>query len=247
MEGAPNTKDKEALNKPLFKVTLMRHEEPLYKDEGHDLTPRGVENAKARGAEFKDSGHFSAGDELHLYHSPKARAKGTLEFVAEGAGISHESKRSIDQIRSSDLPDLDAFMERVAELNNEPEALAKDHHTNPDLYENNPQFIEPHSKKRKRLYRAFEYLIRAFEKKPQENASTPHVLAVSHFEIITHLIDDVFGIETMGKYHVPGFGESVTIEAYPTEDKDRLRLKVMFNDHSKEVYFDRNNRSIEIS
>jgi broad specificity phosphatase PhoE len=238
--------NKETTERPLFKVTLMRHEEPFYKDEGHDLTPQGVENAKATGKRLKESGHISDSDEIHLFHSPKARAKGTLEFVAEGAEISHEGKRSSQQIRASDIPDLEGFMKRVVELDNDSEAITKDHYTNAELYENNPDFIEPSSKKKRRLYRAFEYLIRSFDKKPQENPNTPHVFAVSHFEIVTHLIDDVFGIENMGRYNTPAFGEAVTIEAYTTNDKDKVLLKVVFNEHKKEVHFDRKNRSIEI-
>ncbi len=238
--------DNESSKKPLFKVTLMRHEEPFYKDEGHDLTPQGVEGAIATGKRLKELGHISDSDQIRLFHSPKARARGTLEFVAEGAEIPHTEKRSIDQIRASDIPDRESFMKRVAELDNDPEAITKDHYTNPDLYEHNPDFIEPSSKKKKRLYRAFEYLIRSFDKEPQENPNTPHVLAVSHFEIVTHLIDDVFGIENMGKYNTPAFGEAVTIEAFNTEDKDKILLKVAYNEHEKEVYFNRKDRSIEI-
>ena len=246
MERFESGKKDEAFKKLIFKVTLMRHEEPFYKDIGHDLTDRGVENAIATGKRLKEIGHITDSDDVHLFHSPKARAKGTLEFVAEGAGITHDEKRSIDQIRSSDIPDLEGFLKRVEELEHDPEAIAKDHHTNDELYENSPNFIEPSSKKKKRLYRAFEYLIRSFEKAPQENTGTPHVFAVSHFEIVTHLINDVFGIENMGKYNTPAFGEAVTIEAYATDEENKILLRVTYNENEREVYFDRKSRSIEV-
>lgn len=240
----PSTK--ETAEKLLFKVTLMRHEEPFYKDEGHDLTPSGVENAKATGKRLRESGHITDEDKTYLYHSPKPRAQGTLEFVAEGAEIPHENKRSTRQLRSSDMPNREAFMERVTELGHDQEAIAKDHHTNAELYENNPDFIEPVSKKKARLYRTFEYLIRAFEKTPPEDPSTPHVIAVSHFELITLLIDDVFGIENMEKYNTPAFGEMVTIEAYSGKDKEATLLKVTFQEHTKEVLFNRKTRTVEV-
>lgn len=245
MEKYKPESGKEVLGRPIFKVTLMRHEEPFYKDIGHDLTERGVARALATGKRLKESGHIDDSDEIHLFHSPKPRARGTLEFVAEGAGISHEEKRSINQIRSSDIPNREVFLERVEELNHDQEAIAKDHHTNDALYENSPDFIEPVSKKRQRLYRTFEYLIRSFEKRSEEDQNTPHVFAVSHFEIVTLLIDDVFGIENMAKYNTPAFGEAVTIEAYSTDNHDRVRLKIGFNEHVKEVYFDRKTRSIK--
>ncbi|MCR4285579.1 MAG: histidine phosphatase family protein [Candidatus Kaiserbacteria bacterium] len=245
MESYESGGKKEVLEQPIFKVTLMRHEEPFYKDIGHDLTEKGILGAIATGKRLKGAGHINDSDEIHLFHSPKARARGTLEFVAEGAGISHGEKRSINQIRSSDIPDLEGFLQRVEELEHDQEAIAKDHHTNDALYESSPDFIEPASKKKQRLYRAFEYLIRSFEKRPPKNSNTPHVFAVSHFEIVTHLIDDVFGIENMGKYNSPAFGEAVTIEAYSTGDSDKVRLKIGFNEHTKEVCFNRKTRSIE--
>ena len=36
MEQPPNVEKKEVQPKLLFKVVLMRHEDPRYKDEGHD-------------------------------------------------------------------------------------------------------------------------------------------------------------------------------------------------------------------
>ena len=238
--------NKEGVEKFLFRVTLMRHEEPYYKDEGHDLTPQGVENAKATGEKLRASGHINPEDKLYLFHSPKPRAQGTLEFVAEGAGISHETKRPTHQLRSSDIPDREKFMERVVELEHDQEAIAKDHHTNTDLYENNPEFIEPAAKKKERLYRTLEYLIRSFEKTRPANETAPHIIAVSHFEIITYLIDDVFGIESMGKYNAPAFGEAILIEAYSQKDENSVKLKITFKEHSREVLFKRSTRTVEV-
>src|ERR1700733_2010031 len=105
MEGSLERREKEP--RLLFKVTLMRHEKPFYKDEGHDLTPEGVERARATGKRFKEEGVIGEDDEMHLLHSPVARAKGTLDFVAEGAGLSKLPTHSIDQLRKSDFIDMD--------------------------------------------------------------------------------------------------------------------------------------------
>jgi broad specificity phosphatase PhoE len=229
----------------LFKVTLMRHEKPYYKDEGHDLTPEGVEAARETGRRLREEGVIDEADEIHLVHSPKPRAEGTLGFVAEGAGIDDMPHRSIDQLRSSDTHDFDAFMERINELEADQELVAEDHYTHP-MHSEGSDIIEPHENKKRRLYRACEYLIRWFEDHPSETG-TPHVIAVSHFEVITHLIDDVFGIENIGRYNAPSFGESVYIEAHKTDDPDEVLLKVTYNGETKEVYFDRKNRSIKFA
>ena len=215
-------------------------------DIGHDLTEKGVESAHRTGALLKEDGRISEDDEMYLLHSPKPRAKGTLDFVAQGAGVATTTSRSTKQLRASDVPNKEVFMARINELGANQEAVAKDHYTNPQ-YEENPGFIEPNSKKKERLYRAFEYLIRTFDKQEPNAIKTPHVLAVSHFEIITHLIDDVFGIETFDGYNTPSFGETISIEAAKTDSPHEVVLQVNFRDRSKEVVFNRKTRSIEVS
>lgn len=235
---------REASPKLLFKVTLMRHEKPYYKDEGHDLTPEGVQGAKRTGKRFKDEGIISEGDEIFLASSPKARAKGTLGFVAEGAGLEALPRVEINQLRSSDMPDYDTFAEKYIANQWNLEVLARDHYKDP-MFQDRPDIVEPHLDKKDRLYRSFEYLIRWFDEHPSKD-KTSHLIAVSHFEVITHLIDDVFGIENMAGYNTPAFGEAIYIEAYNSDDKDKVLLKVTYNEQSREVYFDRKTRSIEL-
>lgn len=233
---------KEAEPNLLFKVTLMRHQKPYYKDIGHDLTPEGVEGAIRFGQELKDTGQIAEGDEIFLVHSPVVRAKGTLDFVAQGAELQDMPKRSIDQLRKSDGTHSEPFMNRVRELEFDQEEIAKDHYKHP-MHQDHPEIIEPHLHKKERLYRTLEYLIRWFEKNPVED-KTPHIIAVSHFEIITHLIDDVFGIESFGKYNVPEFGEQVYIEAFGTENRDEILLRAKYLSQTKEVIFNRTSRSV---
>lgn len=236
------TKDKEP--KLLFKVTLMRHEKSLYKNIGHDLTSKGIEKATEIGKKLRKEGVINDEDDIYLIHSPQARAKGTLDFVAQGANLGEIPKRSIDQLRMSDMIDFDAFLKRMNELGGDGELIAKDHYTHP-MHSKGSEVIEPHESKKKRLYQTCEYLIRWFEHHPSQGA-TPHVIAVSHFEIITHLIDDVFGIKNIGRYSAPRHGEAVFIEAHESGKKNEMLLKVTYEGKTKEVCFDRENRSIKV-
>lgn len=245
----PDRKDgsiERPLDKPLFEVTLMRHAKPFYKDEGHDLTPEGVEQARSAGEHLKETGYFDEAD-VFLVHSPKARAKGTIDFVAEAAGLSDLARRTTRQLRSSDFADNEAFMQSVRELAelegiNVNEAAAKHHYVHP-MHEEGV-VIEKHSRKRERLYRALEHLARWFDTHAYQGAKTPHILAVSHFEVMTHLIHDVFDIATFNTYNTPAFAETIRIQAYPTNSKEKLRLVVSYKNQNKEVVFDRKTRSI---
>ncbi|MBI3632384.1 MAG: histidine phosphatase family protein [Candidatus Vogelbacteria bacterium] len=245
MEQLYNIKEKESQPKLLFKVILMRHQEPFYKDEGHDLTEKGVAGSIVAGKNLKKDEFFSKDKPIILFHSPKPRAKGTLSFVAEGAEIPTEDKREFKILRDSDIKNRDAVLTRIQEINTDPEKIAEDHYKN-ELFLNRPEIIEPQENKRKRLYRAMEYLIRVLTKgavKPKEDI--PQILAVSHFEVITHLINDVFGIEKVGQYNSPSFGEQVKISAYQITDKDKILLNIGFRDLEKRVVFNRKTRSIE--
>ena len=231
--------------KILFKAILMRHEEPYYKDEGHDLTDKGVEEAIKTGERMKEDDFFSDENPIQLFHSSKPRAEGTLSFVAQGAEISTENKRVTNVIRQSDIPNRDVFMERVEELGFDSEKVAEDHYKH-EMHKNRPDIIEPHQNKKARLYRALEYLIRTVIKNVDTSGDvTPQILAVSHFEVITHLIDDVFGIENIGRYNSPSFGEQVKITGSQIPGKDSILLTVGFRDFERQVIFNRTTRSIE--
>lgn len=241
----PVIADKESQPKPLFKVILMRHEETEYTGVGRDLTDKGIEGAKKTGRKLKDDDFFPNKDEVISLYSPKHRTKGTLDFVLEEAGISKES-RPVNVLVSSKIVDAEAF-ERHAEEEMEGDSArtAEAFYTH-DIHKNHPEIIEPHLKKKERLYRAMEYLIRfAMKTNNSEQPTTQQILAVSHFEIITHLIDDVFGIKNTG-YRSPSFGEQVKISAFQTKDPDKILLDVIFRNLKKQVLFNRKTRSIEI-
>ena len=245
MENFLEIKKQESQPKLLFKVILMRHEETEYTNTGNDLTNKGVEGAKEFGRKLKDDNFFPNKDEVTSLYSPKPRTKGTLDLVLEEAGISKENSRPINVLGPSKIINAEAFDKHTEEeLEDDPARIAEAHYTH-DIHKNHPEIIEPHLKKKERLYRAMEYLIRSIVKNDNsEGSSTPQILAVTHFEIITHLIDDVFGIENTG-YRSPLFGEQVKISAFQTEDPDKILLDVAFRGLEKQAIFNRKTRSIE--
>lgn len=234
---------KEREEKPIFKAILMRHEEPFYENVGHDLTDKGVENSIQTGLAIKNAGFFSQSDPLFLFHSPKPRAEGTLDFVARSAELPTKNKRVIKQITESPVKDYETFMTRIEELDYDPESIARDHYEHP-MFETRPDIIEPHSRTKKRLYRAVEYVLRSILGNEDQN-STPQILAVSHFEIITDLLDDVFNIKELGTYNSPSFGEQVEIQGYSIPNSKNVILEVNFRGNKKKVIFNREKRSIE--
>ncbi|CAN5682257.1 hypothetical protein BH11PAT2_BH11PAT2_07970 [soil metagenome] len=235
-----------ASEKPLFKITLLRHGKALYEEVGNDLTPEGIEEARAAGLRLVESGDLE-NEEVFLFHSPAARAKGTLEIAAEEAGLDAENALPITQLRTSDIHDQEAFDASIVALAekdgiDEYEAAAKHHYVDPMHADG--VALESHANKQKRLYRTFEYLARWVAHHQTVEGKTPHAIAVSHYELITHIINDVFDITTFDTYRAPATGEAVEISAY-SYDEDSLRFVVSFRGQQKEVLFNRKARSIQ--
>lgn len=242
--------------KAFLKITLFRHEEATYKNEGDGLTPGGRAHALEIGKKIKEE--LLSNSDVFLLHSPSKRAKGTLDLITQGAGITEHPKQEIHQLRGSGIhdieknlkyhlgedmpPDLTEAMNIFIEMYKaDPEKFAKKYHSEP-FYEEASDVVEPKSNSRKRLYRSLEYLIRWFEKKNDDNV--PHIMAVSHYEVITHLLEDVFGIENLEKYNTPSFGEHVDLNIFSTDSPNKYKLEVVFGGDKKEVFFDRGKRAI---
>lgn len=236
---------KESEPKLLFKLILMRHQKTSYTEEGLDLTPEGEEGAREDGKRLKEEQFISNENPIATFHSPRARAKGTLKIAAQEADISTENSRPLKVLTSAKILDEVAFDEYVeGVLGDNPERIAQAYRED-DFFNNCSEIIEPHSKRKERLYRAMEYLIRNVQKNNHNSdANVPQILAVSHFEIMTHIIDDVFGVENTG-YRSPLPGEQVKIAAFEMEDRDKILLEVSFRDLEKKVVFNRKSRSIE--
>jgi phosphohistidine phosphatase SixA len=108
----------------LFKLIFIRHEKPYYKDEGHDLTPEGVEKSIELGKLLVTNNVIDNTAKILLLHSPKARTRGTLEFIKIGAGLDLPMEE-VHHLRPSDFNDLNAFLGRKNDFGFSTEQLAK--------------------------------------------------------------------------------------------------------------------------
>lgn len=98
-----------------FNLVFIRHEKPFYKDEGHDLTPEGVDKSIKLGSFLIETGVIDKSSKILLLHSPKPKAKGTLEFIKLGAELDLPMEE-VSELRSSDFTNLNAFLSRKKDL-----------------------------------------------------------------------------------------------------------------------------------
>jgi broad specificity phosphatase PhoE len=250
-EGGSDTINvSEASQRPEFlaeklvaRVTLMRHEETEYTGVGRDITERGL----VRATEVGESITHEKGAPRVIGTSPKPRAVGTGLSVEEG--VQHADPEA-SPARWITVPGLQATKFRDPEIHNDltqkyggdQAAWAEAHYDDPEFY-NNPDKLESNEEKRSRMYRELERLVFSLEKQ-ETTDEVPHLVFVSHYELLTLLLDDVFGIQTFGTPNTPTFGEHVDIELYQPDEHDAIPIRIQFRDHQAFVLFDRELRRL---
>lgn len=243
MNSESGPKKQEQAPQLLARVTFSRHEETNYTGVGRDITDRGIVRAQEKGKKITQE----KGSPVIIGHSPKERAKGTAESIEEG--VQEESVDSsqarwirIPGLRATDFRD-EKFREQLTEeLGTGQEAWAEAHHHMPEFYDN-PEKLETNEEKRTRLYREIDRLVSFLEKKDLKGEA-PHLVFVSHYEIITLLLDDVFGIKTFGTANIPTFGEHVDIDLFKPLPSGDVPIRIHYNGHEKQVLFDRKLRRL---
>jgi broad specificity phosphatase PhoE len=228
----------------LARITFSRHEETAYTGVGRDITERGVARAQEKGKKIAQE----KGTPVLFGHSPKERAKGTAESIEEGTreNVGQDSERArwirVPGLRSTDFRDEKFLKQLFEELGTGQEAWTDAHYNKPEFYDN-PGKVETNEEKRTRLYRELERLI-SFMEKRELKGEAPHLVFVSHYEILSLLLDDVFGIETFGSTNTPTFGEHVDIDLYKPLPNGDVPIRVHYGGHEKEVLFDRKLRRL---
>lgn len=227
----------------LAHITFSRHGETRYTDQYPDITDNAIQSAQSKGEVIV----AEKGAPEIIVHSPSVRAKGTADAIHTGIRAKddlpevrmHQSK----QIRPSDIPDREKAREMFESLGNQ-EEISRQHHVEGGVFTDGELMETPESK-RVRLYRALEYLIRSFVgEKSAQKKDAPHIVIVSHYELVSLLVSDIFGDlkETFDRYSVPSFGQHVDVTLIRTDDPNIVTVKVDCDGKTVQRDFDRAKR-----
>lgn len=243
MSFESGTNKQEQAPQLLARVTFSRHEETNYTGIGRDITDRGIARAQEKGRTVAQE----KGAPAIIGHSPKERAKGTAESIEEGVQeVAGDSERArwikVPGLRSTDFHD-ESFRDELAEkLGTGQEAWTEAHYHLPEFYDN-PEKLETNEEKRARMYRELDRLISFMEKKDLKG-EVPHLVFVSHYELLSLLLDDVFGIQTFGTTNTPTFGEHIDMDLYKPLQNGSVPIRIHYDGHEKQVLFDRKLRRL---
>lgn len=223
----------------IARITFSRHGETGYTDVYPDITNDAIEKAGDKGAQIAKE----KGIPQIIIHSPMVRAKGTADAISTGARNSEGSAvpmRESRHIRMSDIPDREKAQAACDALGTQ-EEIARHHHIEGGVF-TKEEMIETPESKRIRLYRALEYLIRSIEKGNQKDS---HIVVVSHYELISLLLNDIFGDlqKSFGRYNTPSFGEHADVTLLRTDKPNIVTIQVQYDGKTAQRDFDRNKRS----
>lgn len=243
MSSESGPKRQEQAPQLLARITFSRHEETDYAGVGRDITDRGIARAQEKGKTIAQE----KGTPVIIGHSPKERAKGTAESIEEGAREGAEDSSQarwirIPGLRSTDFRDEKIHGELVNKLGTTQKAWAEAHYNDPFFYDN-PERIETNEEKRARMYREIDRLVSFMEKRDLKG-EVPHLVFVSHYELLSLLLDDVFGIHTFGSTNTPTFGEHIDIDLYKPLPNGDVPIRIHYGGHEKQVLFDRKLRRL---
>lgn len=233
VEGSAETE-----KKVLAHITFSRHGETKYTDQYPDITEGAIISAQEKGGAIT----AEKGVPDLIIHSPAVRAKGTADAIHSGSVAEHVHEpvqmHESQQIRPSEFPDRERAQELFASIGDS-EEIARQHHVEGGAF-TDPDIIETPENKRTRLYRALEYLIRSLDQEKE----APHIVVVSHYELVSILLSDVFGDleKSFGRYNVPSFGEHVDVELIRTSNPDVVTVKVNCDGKSASRDFNRKER-----
>lgn len=223
------------------KLTILRHGETTYTDKFPDLTETGVDQAIMAGKNIK----IDENEELLFLSSPKARAKGTLHYVAKQFGIDFEEGgiKADKKIRFADISDLNKAMDYFTGLYGT-EDRSQWHIKQADQAFARGEFPENIFGKKsdieKRIADAVFWLVRFFDKcSPDNKNKVFHMVAVTHFEVMqtfaSLLFSDLLADDTYN------LAEKMDVEFENLGNK-KVKLNCIFRGVNRSVMFDRSTR-----
>lgn len=237
----------------LGRITLLRHGQTEYTDEYPDLTAEGTATIEKSAAQIAKG--LRHDEEPTIVSSDKARARGTADIIKEKLGYPKDVKiqPSMSAMELRDQERAKAIFEELLAENKSAHSEEAPVRGVDRAYLHDQRFedatiYEPRSEVEKRFFRNLEYTIRAFNVvRKHEELQKPHIIGVSHFELLGQLSEQVFNLTERGEEPLK-HGELIEIEVLAPEERgeDIVELQIFFRGEQKRVGFDRHSRTLLI-
>jgi broad specificity phosphatase PhoE len=231
----------------LGKVSIMRHGQTEYTEQYPDITEFGIQQIEESGVKLKEKIDIDKEDVM-VTTSPSVRARGSGDVLKGKLGI--EEARVMKALRGVQIRDHAEALKMVNDIIGPERDISKmdQAYAHDDAFEQRVEVWEPRSEVEKRFFRGMEYITRAFLRyKAGERNKIPHLVGVSHFEFLNHIVAKVFNLDEKQQDQLK-FGEMIEmtfLKKGNEEDKKRVPILITFRGETKEIVFNRETRTIE--
>ncbi|HEC32998.1 MAG TPA: hypothetical protein ENI63_01930 [Candidatus Kaiserbacteria bacterium] len=255
-EHGPVFEQNEGLpHKTLGKVTVFRHGETAYTNISPDLTKDGIrtiEDASKKLRDELDASETLDSEDIWVASSPAVRTKDTADIIKKHLGI--DKTHVTDNLLGFQVEgNYDAVTEDIKDITKDAKtqeehismvdtafSVGDERFKNKDVWGKN---VDVHLK----APRGIEYLIRLFNKYEKKGTGKiPHLILVSHYELIEKLVRDVYSINPKEeRVFKPGERIDLVINK-PEPGSSNVPIILTFRGVQKDVIFNRENRSIVV-
>jgi len=224
-------------------VDFIRHGETEYKNNGLDLTTRGVKQVAE--SVRKIAGSIDKGkDVVVIWNSPAARAQGSgriLKQILLENDIETHSVSEIRLMRNCDVKDEEysKYLFRTMKLVDIQRGYAKGE------IENENQF-EPQESVKKRAGKVYAG-IASLARSAQLQGKRLRIIGVSHFEFLNPIMEDIFGCK-MDEGEEMRFSEDLRLVFDFDKMSKKMNISADFrHDHKENIHFDETKRHFQVA
>lgn len=156
--------------------------------------------------------------------------------------------RTVDSLRAMRIHNLPEALQLLMELAEGDWSPRKaDYmHTQHPHYDERPDMWELRSDVRKRSLGLLKRSVGMLRRYQAETGAVPRVIATSHFEVLNHVVMDVFQLSQEQEHdELLDRGEKFTMYIMKTEDPNNIPIAITFRDRSTLVRFNTQHRQFE--
>jgi broad specificity phosphatase PhoE len=223
-------------NKFLGQAVFFLHGEKKHTNVFPELTEEGTKTIKKASILIP----FINGDvrAVTMFSSVSAEALDSADIIKKELGIKTDIKATKD-ISAIEIKDKKRAKELFVEISQGgPQALAIAYGTDPRFEDG--VIVEPRSEVKKRFFCFFSDLINWFV---MNMGSAPCIIAISHYEVLYHLVETVFGLDCEKDMPL-GYGEFITTNVYKSGVRDEVEIEIIFRKKTVKISFDYKKREI---
>ncbi|MBI1960846.1 MAG: histidine phosphatase family protein [Candidatus Liptonbacteria bacterium] len=234
---------------PYARLTILRHGEIPRSFQDPNLTEEGVKGVESTANTIKE--HLRENEDIYIISSPTRRTRQTAEILAATLEVGEDKERITHLIKPMALRDPQKAKEIFDKIETERDPKRKKlaaTYVDPESTQfDNPAVFEPREEIRRRTTLGLQFALRFFGTyhKQMRGGKVPHLISVSHAEVLNPFIKEIFDID-LEKEGGVDYGEDIEITLpNAEEEKEKIPAQISFRGQIRNVMINKKDGTIE--